>query len=162
MNTLYHIAERINKFHIENFDKLNKQIWCDYFLCMVQLATDPCLQLENFNENKRRNILCIYKDIRVKAAIEIKKMWYNLGAVKQQFIPNMVEPFMQVALLPINEIHNAIIPLFFDMINCEHLYMGSNVDFEDYSVPKHLITTLDKQLPFGNGDNTFRNAFEKM
>jgi hypothetical protein len=46
---------------------------------MVQLASDPCLQLEDFNENKRKNVLNKYKDLRVKAALEIKKMWYNLG-----------------------------------------------------------------------------------
>jgi hypothetical protein len=49
---------------------------------MVQLTTDPCLQLENFNENKRKNILARFKDIRIKAAIEIKQMWYNLGKQK--------------------------------------------------------------------------------
>ena len=80
---------------------------------MVQLATDSCLQIESFNANKRIYLLNTYNDIRVKAAHEIKKMWYNLGNKKHNFIPNMVEPFMRVALIPINEIHNAIIPLFF-------------------------------------------------
>lgn len=129
---------------------------------MVLLTTDPCLQLENFNENKRKNVLLKYKDIRVKTAIEIKKMWYNLGDKKSLFIPNMVEPFLRVALIPINEIHNAIIPLFFDMINCEHLNKGNNYEFDKYSVPRQLITTLDIQLVFGNGEIKFRNAFEKM
>jgi hypothetical protein len=124
LTALYHIAERINKYHTENFNQLSKQIWADYFECMVALVTDTCLQLENFNENKRKNILSRYKDLRVKAAVEIKKMWFNLGDKKHLFIPNMVEPFMRVALIPINEIHNAIIPLFFDMINCEHLSKG--------------------------------------
>jgi hypothetical protein len=46
---------------------------------MVLLSIDPCLQLENFNENKRQNIISKYGDLRVKAAVEIKKMWFNLG-----------------------------------------------------------------------------------
>jgi hypothetical protein len=79
LNSMYHIAERMNKHHIENFNQLNKQIWLDYFNCMVQLASDSCLQLENFNENKQKIILNKYKDLRVKATLEIKKMWYNLG-----------------------------------------------------------------------------------
>ena len=84
------------------------------------------------------------------------------GDKKSLFIPMMVEPFMRVALIPINEIHNAIIPLFFDMINCEHLNKGNNMDFEKYQVPRQLITTIDNQLALGYGEVKFRNAFEKM
>ena len=91
---------------------------------MVLICIDPCLQLEKFNENKKKNILTKYKDMRIKAASELKKMWFNLGDKKQQFIPNMVEPFMMVALIPIPEIHNTIIPLIFDMINCEYFNKG--------------------------------------
>lgn len=78
-SALFHIAERINKYHIKEFNELNKQIWFDYFECVVLLAIDPCLQLENFNENKRLSVVSNYGDIRVKAALEIKKMWFNLG-----------------------------------------------------------------------------------
>jgi hypothetical protein len=74
----------------------------------------------------------------------------------------MVEPFMHVALIPINDVHNAIIPLFFDMINCEELLKGSHVSFDEYSVPRQLITTLDVQVASGHGDSKFRNAVEKM
>ena len=162
LNSLYHIAERMNKFHVENISQLNKQIWMDYFDCMVALVTDPCLQLEDFNDNKKKNVLSKYKDIRVKAAIEIKKMWYNLGDKKHLFIPNMVEPFMRVALIPINEIHNAIIPLFFDMISCEHSAKSNSTDFDKYLVPRQLITTLDSQVIVSSRDYKSRNAFEKI
>ena len=46
---------------------------------MVMLCTDPCMQLETFNENKKKNVLAKYKDMRIKAASEIKKMWFNLS-----------------------------------------------------------------------------------
>ncbi len=78
-SALFHISERINKFHVKEFNDLNKQIWFDYFECMVLLAIDPCLQLENFNDNKQKCVMQSYGDIRVKAALEIKKMWFNLG-----------------------------------------------------------------------------------
>lgn len=74
----------------------------------------------------------------------------------------MVEPFMKVALIPLNEIHNSIIPVFFDMINSEHMLKGLNVDFDDYVVPRELITNLDIRIALGYGDCKFRNAFEKM
>ena len=165
MSALFHISERINRYHLVDFSEINKQIWNDYFNCMVMLTIDPCLQLEKFNENKRKNVLSKYKDMRIKAATEIKKMWFNLGDKKQQFIPTMVEPFMMVALIPIPEIHNTIIPLFFDMIHCEYFNkgnMGIFLEFEKYSVPSQLITTLDIQVALGKGDVQFRNAFERM
>jgi hypothetical protein len=162
LNAMYHVAERINRNHSENFSQLNKQIWFDYFECMVHLCTDRVIQLEKFNENKRKNVLNKFKDIRIKAAHEIKKMWYNLGNKKHHFIPNLVEPFMRVALIPITEIHNAIIPLFFDMINSEHLSKGNSVEFDNFCVPKAIITTLDKQTLGGYGDLKFRTSIEKI
>ena len=47
-------------------------------------------------------------------------------------------------------------------INCEHLNKGNNMDFEKYTVPRQLITTIDDQLALGYGEVKFRNAFEKM
>lgn len=89
--TLKIFPERINKYLINIFfynpslldNKMsfffNFKIWFDYFDCIVQLASDPCLQLERFNETKRNGVLLKYQDMRIKAAVEIKKMWYNLG-----------------------------------------------------------------------------------
>lgn len=74
----------------------------------------------------------------------------------------MVEPFLKVALIPATEIHNSIIPVFFDMINCEHLIKGLGVDFDDYVVPRELITNLDILVALGFGDYKFRQAFERM
>lgn len=121
--------------------------------------------------------------MRIKVAIEIKKMWYNLGNSfdylkyplfhlatqlllfkgdkKHHFIQHMVEPFLKVALIPSGEIHNALIPVFFDMINCEHLLRGSG-DFESHSVPRELITNVDILVSLGYGDSKFRDAFERM
>lgn len=165
LSALFHVSERINRFHINDFNQLNKQIWFDYFDCMVLLAVDPCLQLENFNENKRKSVKLKYDDIRVKASVQIKKMWFNLGDRKQEFIPNMVDPFMLVALIPIPEIHNTMIPLFFDMINCEYYSKGKSgvyLEFDKYSVPHQLITTLDIQVGLGKGDIQFKQAFNRI
>ncbi len=72
---------------------------------------------------------------------------------------------MMVSLIPIEEIHNTIIPLFFDMINCEYFYKSASgifLDFEKYSVPRQLIATLDIQVALGKGEIQFKNAFERM
>ena len=87
--------------------------------------------------------------------------------MKQEFIPDIVDPFMKTALLPVTEIHNLIIPLFFDMIHCEYFLCMSQpsqrlIGFDEYSVPHQLITTLDAQVTSGNGEVLFRNAFERL
>lgn len=74
----------------------------------------------------------------------------------------MVEPFLKVALISSDDIHNAIVPVFFDMINCEHLLKGVGTDFETYSVPLELITNVDGLVAMGYGDSRFRLAFERM
>ena len=67
------------------------KIWHDYFSCMVKLCTDSCMQLETFNENKKKNVLLKYKDMRIKAASEIKKMWFNLGWKKNKLYNLKIE-----------------------------------------------------------------------
>lgn len=167
LSCMQHVANRISKHHVETFGTLNKQIWHDYFIIMVNLTTDPCLQLESFNENKTKNMMNKYGDMRIRAAEEIKKMWYNLGNKKHYFLPQIVEPFMRVAILPIGEVHHSVIPLFFDMINCEHLtktnkMTGTASSFDEYTVPRQLITTIDSQICYGYGDVKFRNNIERM
>ena len=77
----------------------------------------------------------------------------------------MVDPFMLVALIPIPQIHETIIPIFFDMINCEYVSKaksGIYLEFEKYEVPHQLITTLDIEVGMGKGDAQFRDAFFKI
>lgn len=72
---------------------------------------------------------------------------------------------MLVALIPIPEIHNAIIPLFYDMINCEYVSKAKNgiyLDFEKYDVPHEIVTTLDIEVGMGKGNTQFRDAFYKL
>jgi len=103
--------------------------------------------------------------LRVKAALEIKRMWFNLGDLKQEFILDMVEPFMLVALIPISQIQDTILPIFFDMINCEHLMKREatrTLEFTSFSVPHQLVTSLDAQIGLGRGDSQFKNAFDRI
>ncbi len=103
--------------------------------------------------------------MRVKTAHEIKRMWFNLGDLKQEFIPDMVEPFMLVALIPIAEIQDTILPTFFDMINCEHFVKSKAtgpLEFDTCSVPHQLVTSLDVQVGLGRGDSQFKDAFDRI
>lgn len=45
---------------------------------------------------------------------------FPLGQNKIKFIPAMVGPILEVTLVPETELRKATIPIFFDMMQCEH------------------------------------------
>ena len=75
-----------------------------------------------------------YGDMRREVAFEIiRTMWNFLGKNKIKFIPGMIGPFLEVALLPEVELRKATIPIFFDMINCEFQHQEQLQDGEQTS-----------------------------
>jgi len=40
------------------------------------------------------------------------------------FIPGMVGPILEMTLIPEEELRRATIPIFFDMMQCEHHHSG--------------------------------------
>lgn len=48
-----------------------------------------------------------------------------LGSHKICFIPGMVGPILEMTLIPEEELRRATIPIFFDMITCEHSHSGN-------------------------------------
>jgi dedicator of cytokinesis protein 1 len=161
LNTLHNIADRISNHHLREFHTPNKKIWQDYFDAVVALITDSCLQLEKFSENKRLGILQKYGDMRLKGVLDLKNMWYSLGANKHHFIPGMIDSFLRVALIPIKQINEEIIPIFFDMI-CSELYgnqQGGDT-FDMLIVPNRLVLALDEHIENGAGTYEFRDVLQ--
>lgn len=48
-----------------------------------------------------------------------------IGSHKICFIPGMVGPILEMTLIPEEELRRATIPIFFDMITCEHAHSGN-------------------------------------
>ena len=63
--------------------------------------------------------------MRVRMGYEIEAMWQKLGPHQLAFIPSMVGPFLQVTLVPEEELRQAVLPIFFDMMRCEQEATGS-------------------------------------
>lgn len=59
-----------------------------------------------------------------------------LGPHKMKFIPAMVGPILEVTLVPEPELRKATIPIFFDMMQCEHNFSPAHT-FE--KVPEKLL-----------------------
>lgn len=99
----------------------DSQLWWSYFSLAVTFLTQPCLQLEQYHEAKRRKILHSHGDMRVLMGFQILSMWSQLGEHKLNFIPSMVGPFLEVTLVPEPALRKATLTVFYDMMQCEQV-----------------------------------------
>uniref|UniRef100_A0A7N8YIC5 Dedicator of cytokinesis 5 n=1 Tax=Mastacembelus armatus TaxID=205130 RepID=A0A7N8YIC5_9TELE len=134
------------------------QLWNNYFHLTVAFLTHKTLQLESFSQEKRNKILNKYGDMRKAIGFKIRDMWYNLGPHKMKFIPAMVGPILEVTLVPQPELRKATIPIFFDMMQCEHNFSPRRT-FEKFE--NELITKLDQEVEGGRGDEQYKVLLEK-
>lgn len=120
-------------------------------------------------------ILTRYRDIRRATAYEIRKMWFNLGEHKVQFVPQLVGPLLEMSMIPELELRKATIPIFFDMMQCEYYssrfitesfgdtkrnqahIKGNFSDFE-----KEMIEKIDILVEGGRGDLAYKEMFSEV
>ncbi|NXE92761.1 DOCK2 protein, partial [Menura novaehollandiae] len=133
------------------------QLWNNYFHLAVAFLTQDSLQLENFSPAKRNSILAKYGDMRATIGASIRDMWYSLGHRKIEFIPGMVGPILEMTLVPELELRRSTIPIFFDMMLCEHRLTGSFSRFED-----EILRRLDSEVEGGRGDEQYKQLFESI
>ncbi|KAG2469457.1 DOCK5 protein, partial [Polypterus senegalus] len=106
------------------------------------------------------NLLQIrYGDMRKEIGFKIRDMWYNLGPHKMKFIPSMVGSILEVTLIPEPDLRKATIPIFFDMMQCEHNF---STDHTFHTFENELITKLDQEVEGGRGDEQYKILLEKM
>ncbi|XP_030225554.1 dedicator of cytokinesis protein 5 [Gadus morhua] len=134
------------------------QLWTNYFNLTVAYLIHKSLQLESFSQEKRNKILNKYGDMRMTIGFKIGEMWYNLGQHKMKFIPAMVGPILQATLVPEADIRKATIPIFFDMMQCEHNFSPGRT-FQTFE--NELITKLDQEVEGGRGDEQYKLLLEK-
>ncbi|XP_054906818.1 dedicator of cytokinesis protein 5 [Poeciliopsis prolifica] len=135
------------------------QLWNNYFHLTVAFLTHKTLQLESFSQEKRTKILNKYGDMRKNMGFRIRDMWYNIGPHKMKFIPSMVGPILEVTLVPEPELRKDTIPIFFDMMQCEHNFSSART-FETFE--NELITKLDQEVEGGRGDEQYKVLLEKI
>lgn len=157
LRAIIQYSDVLNKFFLEPAH-FNKQLWDNYFLLTVAFITHKTLQLETFSQEKRTKILNKYADMRKIMGFKIKEMWNNLGQNKIKFIPAMVGPILEVTLVPEPELRKDTIPIFFDMMQCEHNFSPGRT-FEKFE--NELITKLDQEVEGGRGDEQYKVLLEK-
>ncbi|XP_015198521.1 dedicator of cytokinesis protein 5 isoform X2 [Lepisosteus oculatus] len=150
-------AEVLNKYFLDQAS-FELQLWNNYFHLTVAFLTHKSLQLETFSQEKRNKILNKYGDMRKEIGFKIRDMWYNLGPHKMKFIPSMVGSILEVTLVPEPDLRKATIPIFFDMMQCEHNF-SPNHTFQMFE--NELITKLDQEVEGGRGDEQYKVLLEK-
>uniref|UniRef100_A0AAX7VFT5 Dedicator of cytokinesis 2 n=1 Tax=Astatotilapia calliptera TaxID=8154 RepID=A0AAX7VFT5_ASTCA len=138
-----------------NNDDFEVQLWNNYFHLAVAFITQESLQLQHFSPTKRNKILAKYGDMRRLIGFAIRDIWYKLGSHKICFIPGMVGPILEMTLIPEEELRRATIPIFFDMITCEHARFGNFSKFEN-----EIILKLDHEVEGGGGDERYMQLLE--
>uniref|UniRef100_A0A669DWQ3 Dedicator of cytokinesis 2 n=1 Tax=Oreochromis niloticus TaxID=8128 RepID=A0A669DWQ3_ORENI len=140
-----------------NNDDFEVQLWNNYFHLAVAFITQESLQLQHFSPTKRNKILAKYGDMRRLIGFAIRDIWYKLGSHKICFIPGMVGPILEMTLIPEEELRRATIPIFFDMITCEHARFGNFSKFEN-----EIILKLDHEVEGGGGDERYMQLLETI
>uniref|UniRef100_A0A8D3CTP5 Dedicator of cytokinesis 2 n=1 Tax=Scophthalmus maximus TaxID=52904 RepID=A0A8D3CTP5_SCOMX len=128
-------ADTMNQKFLNN-DDFEVQLWNNYFHLAVAFITQESLQLQHFSPTKRNKTLANHKIC---------------------FIPGMVGPILEMTLIPEEELRRATIPIFFDMITCEHAHSGNFQKFED-----EIILKLDHEVEGGGGDERYMQLLETI
>ncbi|XP_026124948.1 dedicator of cytokinesis protein 5-like [Carassius auratus] len=150
-------SDVLNKYFLDSAH-FHLQLWNNYFHLIIAFITHKALQLETFSLEKRNKILNKYGDMRKSIGFKLRDMWNNLGQDKMKFIPAMVGPILQATLVPEPELRKATIPIFFDMMQCEH-HFSSDHTFQKFE--NELITKLDQEVEGGRGDEQYKILLEK-
>ncbi|KAG9346553.1 hypothetical protein JZ751_006864 [Albula glossodonta] len=69
----------------------------------------------------------------------------------------MVGPILEMTLIPEEELRRATIPIFFDMIQCEHNHSSHFRKFEN-----EIILKLDHEVEGGGGDERYMELLQTI
>lgn len=136
-----------------DFQKKSTALWTEIFLTAIKFITQPSLQLEDFSKLKRKRIKLLYKDMRIEMVTQIRSLWYYLGNHKKEFIPTLIGPLLEVSLIPVLDIRQCTVIIFFDQF--------SSCFDQSTIIRNEVITQLDSLITRGKGDSAFQSLFEK-
>ncbi|MBN3301172.1 DOCK2 protein, partial [Amia calva] len=152
-------ADTMNQTFLDN-NSFEVQLWNNYFHLAVAFITQESLQLQHFSPTKRNNIVAKYGDMRRLIGFAIRDMWYKLGVNKICFIPGLVGPVLEMTLLPEEELRRATLPIFFDMMLCEHSHSGHFRKARFFE--NEIILKLDHEVEGGGGDEQYMELLQSI
>ena len=73
-------------------------VWTLFFELLFALVLLPQLQLEYLTESKRQLLMRRYGDLRIEAAMVLRKSWNELKILQSMFVPKFVTQFLMLIL----------------------------------------------------------------
>ena len=115
------------------------------------------LQLETFFWVKSSKIEQCYGDMRAIMANDLRSTWNNLGKHRAVFVPQLIGPLVKASLVSHDEVREAILPIFAEMLEMEFARYGNfnRVDME-------LCDHLDSMITAGMGDDRYLKSLESI
>lgn len=150
LTTLDHLTQPLVSYFLDSgwFDSA---LWNSYFDLAVSFLTQPSLQLEKCSAGQRLKMVRAQGgDMRVQMGFQILAMWNAIGDYKIHFIPSMVGPFLEVTLVPEATLRRATLPMFFDMLDCEHRHRGNFKQVRRFFFPLAFLTKYQSMYHFHN------------
>lgn len=158
--SLKQFAKRIRETFLG--DQFEHQLWNNFFYCAISFLSQEALQLENFSPNKKSKIKKRYGDMRRELASEIRTMWFHLDTHTIKFVPHMIGPFLEMALIPDYRLRKEIIPIFFEMMQCEYYSNEDKTGTGNFKkCEEEMIIQLDRFFEARKGDEEFHQLFKK-
>ncbi|VDK48727.1 unnamed protein product [Anisakis simplex] len=162
------MSTMIEYFDADSFDS---DLWREYILTMVAFSTQKGLQIGSPAISARRSrLLASQPDLRRIAAADLRSVWFRLpvkeeGNIKiavlsrNRYIPSMVGSFLQVALIDDDEVRETVIPIFFDMLECE-FYSSPSRDISRFA--NEMILQLDCLVDEDRGGQQFKEQLHRI
>ncbi|XP_041985547.1 dedicator of cytokinesis protein 1-like [Aricia agestis] len=154
------LIQKLNKLKdsVDDIQVLLKK----WFQTVSSMTISTTLQLENLRSSRRKRVLELFGDLRIKAATMMSETWNNLGTYKCGFIEDLVSPLLRVSFLHNDDVRNIIIPIIFDMmvILFEETSKSGKPNLE--LIKEVLINEVEKLVISGYGDEDWGKSFIKI
>ncbi|KHN79170.1 Dedicator of cytokinesis protein 1 [Toxocara canis] len=152
------MSTMIEYFDADSFDS---DLWREYMLTMVAFSTQKGLQIGSPAISLRRSrLLASQPDLRRVAAADLRSMWFRLSVPnRNRYIPSMVGSFLQVALIDDDVVREMVIPIFFDMLECE-FYSSPHRDICRFA--NEMIVQLDCLVDEDRGGQQFKAQLHRI
>jgi len=111
--------------HFQADDALSYELFDFLFKTMFKFVFSPYIQLETSTSFKQAKITALAGDLRLECLKLILKSWNTLGALKEKFVPALINPIMKVLDIRNESLHNVAVDLFFASLQHEFKYHGT-------------------------------------
>jgi hypothetical protein len=103
---------------IQSFPK-EIPVWTTYFELLFEFLLVPQLQLENLAESKRQLLMRRHGDLRVEAAMVLRKSWNELKILQSIFVPKFVANFLRLMMCKQSDIRDIGVDMYFGVLQRE-------------------------------------------